>query len=103
MEEIYEMKGRSHSARAIARELGLARNTVLRYLKSTDATLPRPRLIPVTAVQIHVFMCRIIPQCHTSVPSPTSEVPELPSSRGSVFVIPIRLLHYLKDQVSAEH
>ena len=28
------MKGRGHSARAIARELGLARNTVLRYLKS---------------------------------------------------------------------
>ena len=29
MKEIYEMKGRGHSARAIARELGLARNTVL--------------------------------------------------------------------------
>ena len=32
MKEIYEMRGRGHSARAIVRELGLARNTVLRYL-----------------------------------------------------------------------
>ena len=43
MKEIYEMKGRGHSARAIARDLGLARNTVLRYLKSPDAMLPKPR------------------------------------------------------------
>ena len=43
MKEIYEMKGRDHSTRAIARDLGLARNTVLRYLKSPDAMLPKPR------------------------------------------------------------
>ena len=34
VKEIYELKGRGRSARAIVRELGLARNTVLRYLKS---------------------------------------------------------------------
>ncbi len=34
---------RGHSARAIARELGLARNTVLRYLHSPEAMLPKPR------------------------------------------------------------
>ena len=43
MKEIYEMKGQGHSARAIARELGLARNTVLRYLNSPDAMFPKPR------------------------------------------------------------
>ena len=43
MKEIYEMKGRGHSARAIARELGLARNTVLRYLKSPDVMRPKAR------------------------------------------------------------
>ena len=43
MKEIYEMHGRGHSARAIARDLGLARNTVLRYLNSPEAMLPKPR------------------------------------------------------------
>ena len=43
VKEIYEMHGRGHSARAIARELGLARNTVLRYLNSPEAMLPKPR------------------------------------------------------------
>ena len=43
VKEIYEMKGRGQSARAIARELGLARNTVSRYLKSPEAIRPQPR------------------------------------------------------------
>lgn len=43
MKEIYEMHGRGHSARAIARELGLARNTVLRCLDSPEAMFPKPR------------------------------------------------------------
>ena len=43
MKEIYEMHGRGHSARGIARGLGLARNTVLRYLNSPEAMLPKPR------------------------------------------------------------
>ena len=43
MKKIYEMKGAGHSARAIARELGVARNTVLRYLKTPDAMRPKPR------------------------------------------------------------
>ena len=37
------MHGRGHSARTIARELGLARNTVIRYLNSPDAIVPKPR------------------------------------------------------------
>ena len=43
MKEIYEMNGAGCSAREIARELGLARNTVLRYLKSPDAMRPQRR------------------------------------------------------------
>ena len=43
MKQIYEMRGAGHSTRAIARELRLARNTVLRYLKSPEAIRPKPR------------------------------------------------------------
>ena len=43
MKRLYEMHGEGHSARAIARELGLARNTVLKYLRSPDAMRPNPR------------------------------------------------------------
>ena len=37
------MHGRGHSARTIARELGLARNAVLRYLNSSEAMFPKQR------------------------------------------------------------
>ena len=43
MKRLYEMHGEGHSARAIARDLGLARNTVLKYLRSPDAIRPQPR------------------------------------------------------------
>ena len=43
MKQIYEMKGRGHSARSIARELGLARNTVLRYLDALEGIKLQPR------------------------------------------------------------
>ena len=43
VKQLYQMHGEGHSARAIARELGLARNTVLKYLKSPEAMHPRPR------------------------------------------------------------
>ena len=43
MKEIYEMKGAGRSVRAIAGELGIARNTVRRYLKSPEAIRAKPR------------------------------------------------------------
>ena len=43
MKDIYEMRGPGHSARAISRELGLVRNTVLPYLKSPEVITPQPR------------------------------------------------------------
>ena len=43
MKEIYEMKGAGRSVRGIAGELGIARNTVRRYLKSPEAIRAKPR------------------------------------------------------------
>ena len=43
VKEIYELKGRGYSARAIAERLGLARNTVLKYLNSPEPLIAQPR------------------------------------------------------------
>ena len=43
VKEIYEMKGAGRSVRGIAGELGIARNTVRRYLKSPEAIRAKPR------------------------------------------------------------
>ena len=43
VKEIYEMKGAGRSIRGIAGELGIARNTVRRYLKSPEAIRAKPR------------------------------------------------------------
>ena len=43
MKEIYEMKGAGRSIRRIAGELGIARNTVRRYLKWPEAIRAKPR------------------------------------------------------------
>ena len=43
MKEIYEMKGAGRSVRGIAGELGIARNTVRRYLKLPEAIRAKPR------------------------------------------------------------
>ena len=43
VKEIYEMKGAGRSIRGIAGELGIARNTARRYLKSPEAMRPKPR------------------------------------------------------------
>ena len=44
VKEIYEMKGEGRSIRRIAEDLGVARNTVRRYLKSPEAMRPKSRL-----------------------------------------------------------
>ena len=43
MKEIYEMKGAGRSVRGVAGELGIARNTVRRYLKSPESIRAKPR------------------------------------------------------------
>ena len=43
VKEIYEMKGAGRSIRGIYEDLGVARNTVRRYLKSPEAMRPKPR------------------------------------------------------------
>ena len=40
VKEIYEMQGEGRSIRGIADDLGVARNTVRRYLKSPEAMRP---------------------------------------------------------------
>ena len=42
MKELYEKKGKGHSIRGIARELGLSRNSVRKYLRSEE--VPRAKL-----------------------------------------------------------
>ena len=43
VKEIYEMKGAGRSTRQIAERLGIARNTVRRYLSTPETILPTPR------------------------------------------------------------
>ena len=43
VKEIYEMRGAGRSIRGIAEDLGVARNTVRRYLNSAEAMRPKPR------------------------------------------------------------
>ena len=43
MKEIYDMKEAGCSIREIAQRLGLARNTVRKYLNTPEAVLPKPR------------------------------------------------------------
>ena len=43
VKEIYEMKGAGRSIPGVTGELGIARNTVRRYLKSPEAIMAKPR------------------------------------------------------------
>ena len=45
VKEVYELKGQGYSAREIAQTLGLARNTVLRYLKDPETIVPKARAL----------------------------------------------------------
>ena len=71
LKEMYEMPGHGHSARAIAQELGLARNTVLKYLRSPDAIRPSRAghgdPLPLTEVEADLF-----PSCFAIAFFPTT-------------------------------
>ena len=54
VKEIYELKGKGYSAREIARSLGLARNTVLRYLNDPEAIVPKVRALRGSKLDAHV-------------------------------------------------
>ena len=43
VKELYELKGEGRSIRGIARELGISRNSVRKYLRSPEVPKPRPR------------------------------------------------------------
>ena len=43
MKELYELKGEGHSIRGIAREPGISRNTVRRYVRSSEVPKPGSR------------------------------------------------------------
>ncbi len=54
VKEIYELKGKGYSAREIARSLGMARNTVLRYLNDPEAIVPKARSLRGSKLDAHV-------------------------------------------------
>ena len=43
MRELYEMRGKGRSIEGIARDLGISRNTVRRYLRCPEVPKPAPR------------------------------------------------------------
>ena len=43
MKQIYELKGKGRSLRGISEELGISRNTVSKYVNSTEVPKPKPR------------------------------------------------------------
>ena len=43
IKELYEMKGEGQSIRGIARELGISRNSVRKYLRASELPQPKPR------------------------------------------------------------
>lgn len=43
MKELYEMKGEGSSIRGISRELGVSRNTVRRYVRSSEVPKAKGR------------------------------------------------------------
>ena len=54
VKEIYEMKGAGCSIRGIANGLGIARNTVRRYLNTPEAMRPKPR--PLRGSKLEPYM-----------------------------------------------
>ena len=44
MQQIYELHGQGQSIRAIARMLGLSRNSVRKYLRAEEIPQAKPRL-----------------------------------------------------------
>ncbi len=43
MKELYELKGEGRSVRGIARDLGVSRNSVRKYLRSAEVPRAKPR------------------------------------------------------------
>ena len=54
VKEIYEKKGSGCSIRGIADDLGIARNTVRRYLRTPEAMRPKPR--PLRGSKLDLYM-----------------------------------------------
>ena len=56
VKEIYEMKGAGRSIRGIAGDLGIARNTVRRYLNSPEAIRPTPSIPTCSSTMIDNYL-----------------------------------------------
>lgn len=53
VKELYELKGEGCSIRGIARELGISRNTVRKYVRSPE--VPKPRTRPKRGTKLDAY------------------------------------------------
>ena len=75
VKELYELKGEGCSIRGIARELGISRNTVRKYVRSPE--VPKPRTRPKRGTKLDAYKeyidGRLADGCETSPQASAAE------------------------------